>query len=130
MNKGDEKRMFAIVLVALSILLGACGQILMKHGMNQVGEINGFSQLISPLTLLKVITNWAVVLGVVLYAGTLLLWLGAMSTMNVSFMYPLISLGYIVTAALAFIFLKENVTLLRWAGIAVIIAGCFLIGRG
>lgn len=129
MNKGEKKRMFAVVLVALCILLGACGQILMKHGMNQVGAINGFSELISPRTLLKVITNWAVVFGVVLYALTLVLWLGAMSTLNVSFMYPLISLGYIVTAVLALVFLKENVTWLRWAGIFVVIIGCFLIGR-
>lgn len=122
--------MFALVLVALCVLLGACGQILMKHGMNQIGEIHGISELVSPNTLLKVITNWAVILGVALYAATLLLWLGAMSTLNVSFMYPLISLGYIVTAVLALIFLKENVALLRWAGIVVVVTGCFLIGLG
>ena len=121
--------MFALVLVALCILMGACGQILMKHGMSQIGEINGISELISPNTLLKLITNWAVILGVILYIITLPLWLGALSTLNVSFMYPLLSLGYIVTAVLALIFLKENITLLRWAGIVVVVIGCFLIGR-
>ena len=121
--------MFALVLVGLSILLGACGQILMKHGMSQLGEINGISELISPNTLLKLITNWAVVLGVILYIITLPLWLGALSTLNVSFMYPLLSLGYIITAVIALIFLKENIALLRWVGIVVVIIGCFFIGR-
>jgi multidrug transporter EmrE-like cation transporter len=129
MNKGENKRMFALVLVGLSILLGACGQILMKHGMSQLGEINGISQLVSPNTLLKLITNWAVILGVILYIITLPLWLGALSTLNVSFMYPLLSLGYIITAVIALIFLKENITLLRWVGTVVVIIGCFFIGR-
>lgn len=52
-----------------------------------------------------------------------------MSTPDVSFMYPLLSLGYIVTAILAFVFIGENITLLRWAGIVVIIAGCFMITK-
>jgi drug/metabolite transporter (DMT)-like permease len=52
-----------------------------------------------------------------------------MSSLEVSYMYPLLSLGYVVTAALAFIFIGENITLLRWAGIVLILSGCFLITR-
>lgn len=121
--------MFAFSLVALCILLGAFGQILMKHGMSQIGEINGISQLIAPNTLLKLLTNWAVILGVILYAVALLMWLGALSTLNVSLMYPLLSLGYIVTAILAIVILKENFSMLGWVGVMIIPVGCILIGR-
>jgi drug/metabolite transporter (DMT)-like permease len=57
------------------------------------------------------------------------LWLGALSTLDVSFMYPLLSLAYVVTAVFAIIYLGEIVTLSRWAGISLVVIGCVLIAR-
>jgi drug/metabolite transporter (DMT)-like permease len=42
-------------------------------------------------------------------------------------MYPLLSLGYVVTAFFAMAFLGEIVTYSRWAGIALVVVGCILI---
>jgi drug/metabolite transporter (DMT)-like permease len=52
-----------------------------------------------------------------------------MSTLDVSFMYPLLSLAYVVTAVFAIIYLGEIVTFSRWAGIALVVIGCVLILR-
>ena len=128
-SKRKGNRMFALTLVLICIVLGAVGQIVMKSGMSQVGEIGSVGQLFNLSTLFHIFTNPRVLTGILLYGMSLVLWLGALSTLNVSYMYPMLSLGYILAAVLAFIFLKENITLLRGAGIIVVVIGCFLISR-
>ncbi len=125
--KGKGMNMFALTLVFISILCAAGGQIAMKTGMRQVGEISSAGQLFNFGTILRVFTNPAVLGGIFLYVISLFLWLGALSTLNVSLIYPLVSLAYVATAIIAFIFLKENITWLHWVGIFLVVAGCFLI---
>jgi drug/metabolite transporter (DMT)-like permease len=125
----EGKTMFALILVLICILAGAAGQIFWKEGMSGMGRISGMGELLQVKTMWDIFTNKFIIFGVILYAVSVFLWLGAMSTLDVSFMYPLLSLGYIVTAILAFVFIGENITLLRWAGIVVIIAGCFMITK-
>jgi len=121
--------MFALSLVAICIVCGAVAQILMKHGMSQVGEIGGVGNLTNPGTVYKIFTNAFVIGGLFLYAIAAFLWLGALSNLNVSFMYPLLSMGYVLAAVLGFMFLKDDITLLRWAGIGLVVGGCFIILR-
>jgi drug/metabolite transporter (DMT)-like permease len=124
-----EKTMFALTLVLICVLAGAAGQIFWKEGMSGLGRINGMGDLLQLKTAWDIFTNKYIIIGLFLYAMSVFLWLGAMSTLDVSFMYPLLSLGYVVTTILAIIFIGENITLIRWAGIAFVIAGCFLITR-
>lgn len=121
--------MFALTLVFICILCAAGGQTAMKSGMSQVGEIGSMRQLFSLDTLFHIFTNRRVLAGIFLYVISLFLWLGALSSLNVSFMYPLLSLAYVITAIIAFIFLKESITLLRWVGIVLVMGGCLLIMR-
>jgi drug/metabolite transporter (DMT)-like permease len=121
--------MFAYILVAICIVFGAVGQILMKHGMTLVGNIQSGSKLFSISTVTQIGTNPFVIGGLFLYAMAFFLWLGALSNLDVSKMYPLLSIGYIVTAILSFSFLGEHISLLRIGGILVIMIGCFMLLR-
>ena len=121
--------MFALGLVAICIIFGAVGQILMKVGMTHIGEIGGIGKLLNQNFIISLITNPFVIGGLLIYAVAAFLWLGALSNLNVSFMYPLLSLGYILAALLGLVFLKEDITLLRWGGIIVIVIGCFMVLR-
>jgi drug/metabolite transporter (DMT)-like permease len=129
MKEGERSKMFAMGLVVICIFLGAFGQICMKTGMNQIEKINSISDLISLKIVISVLSNFYVVLGLSLYFIGAFLWLAAMSSLNISFMYPLLSLAYLVTAIFAFLYLGETITVVRWTGIALVIAGCFLIAR-
>ena len=129
LNKKKGVAMFALSLVMVSIVLAAFGQIAMKSGMSQIEEIKDFRELFNLNTFFDIFTNFYVLSGLLLYVVSLILWLGALSTLDVSYMYPLISLGYVITAILAFIFLKEDITLFRWVGIALVVIGCFMIVR-
>lgn len=124
--KNINKKMFALILVSLCIVLGAFGQIAMKQGMDNI-KINDMSELMT--NLIKILTTPYVVLGVSLYIVATVFWLGALSSLDVSKMYPLLSLGYVLTAFLAFAFIHETITLTRWSGIAFIVIGAFLILR-
>ena len=121
--------MFALTLVMICIVFGAVGQILMKSSMAQIGEINDLEGFINLNTIFYIITNVYVLSGLLLYAVSAFLWLGALSILDVSYMYPLLSLAYVITAMFAFVLLKENITLFRWVGIALVVAGGFLITR-
>lgn len=121
--------MFALTLVMVCIVFGATAQIMMKRGMTQIGEIKGIDEFNNPNTILQIFTNPYVLLGLFLYAVSAFLWLGALSTLDVSFMYPLLSFGYVLTAIFALVFLKEYISVIRWAGILLVVIGCFLITR-
>jgi len=121
--------MFAIGLVLTCVILGAMGQISMKTGMRQVGKINGFSDLLDPSATREIFCNIYVMGGLVLYFISAFLWLGALSTLDVSFMYPMLSLACVLTAVFAVIYLGEVLTLSRWAGILLVVTGCVLIMR-
>jgi len=46
-----------------------------------------------------------------------------------SYVLPVTSLGYVANAAMGHYFLDERVTLQRWAGTLLIVAGTVLVGR-
>ncbi|MCJ7789152.1 MAG: SMR family transporter [Candidatus Atribacteria bacterium] len=119
--------MFTLTLVLICIFAGAIGQICFKYGLGNIHEINGMEDLLKFKTIFEIITNKYIILGVFLYGSSFILWMAALSTLDVSFMYPLLSLGYVITAILAVIFLGENITIIRWIGIILIVTGCFFI---
>lgn len=120
---------FGLVLFAITLLLQPVGQILEKKGMAQIGQITSISSLVNLHTIWKLATNPYVVAGVLCSAAGLFLWLGALSSMKVSYLYPLGGVSYIVLAVLAHLILKEPITLTNWAGIGVIVIGAFLLNK-
>ena len=115
-----------LVLVLISVVLGAFGQVFMKMGLKE--NPISLPQLLST-KLLSIIFQKYVFIGVALYMLAVLIWFVVLSTAELSFAYPLISLAYIITALLAVVFFKENVSLIRWVGILLILGGVFFVTR-
>lgn len=128
MNTGSTS-MFALGIVLICVIFGAFGQISMKKGMNQLERIESIEKLLNPGTLIKILENPYVLCGLLLYTIAALLWLGALSTLDVSYMYPLLSLAYVITAVFALFYLEETLPIGRWIGIALVIIGCILITK-
>ena len=120
---------FGLILFIVCVVLQPVVQVLEKHGMKQVGQITNLEQLFSLHTLWRVISNPYIVSGAILAVVILILWLGALSTLDASYIYPFGSVAYILLAFLAVVFLKEDITASHWAGIVVIVLGCYLINR-
>jgi drug/metabolite transporter (DMT)-like permease len=63
------------------------------------------------------------------YGLSVLVWVVGLSRVPVSQAYPLLSLGYVVNAVLAWWLLGEAITSMRVAGIFIIIVGVVLVTR-
>jgi len=127
--KGEKRSamMFSITMVIICIIGAGFGQVLLKMGISQLDSINSFNDFFHAQTLFKILTNLYIITAFICYAIIVMLWLGAMSNLNVSFLFPLSSLAYLVTALAAWLLLKETVSAMHWLGICLIIGGCVFI---
>jgi len=111
-----------ILLIFISIASGAAGQLFLKIASNQTSNQNTIYFF---LGLLKNPFAW---LGVVTYGISFLLWMQLLKVFDLSYLRPLVGFGYLITAILAMIFLQEKITLVRWIGMLLIVAGVYLVG--
>ena len=118
-----------LAMILLSVALAAVAQLTLKYAMNKVGFIGG-SELQSPLdTALRVARQPAVWAGLTLFALSAIFWMVVLSRESLSFAYPFAALTYVLILVFDFAILREPVSLLRWGGVALIIAGLFLVSR-
>ena len=67
--------------------------------------------------------------GVACYVVSLVVWIMALSRVEVSVAYPMLSIGYVVNAVAAWYLFGESLTALRLTGIGFIVVGVFLVAR-
>ena len=112
------------LFIFLSIGLAAIGQVILKLGMSKVGQINlGVSSMITTFT------QPLVIFGLFFYGVSLILWLVILSKENLSFVYPMVALSYVVTTILARFLLHEQVPSIRWLGLGCIMLGIVMVAR-
>ena len=110
------------------VFLNALAQLLLKWGTKSVGEIhltldNWFA------TGLKVATQMPIIGGLTCYVLSVVVWIIALSRVDVSIAYPMLSLGYIVNALGAWYFLGEMISMQRIVAMGVILVGVALMAR-
>lgn len=119
----------SLALIMFSVICGVAGQISLKIGMGQVGQI-GAESLVHPLSLvLRVASTPLVLVGLSLYALGAMSWLTVLSRVPLSFAYPLAATSYAFTPILAWLLLRETIPSLRWLGILTICLGVFFVSR-
>jgi drug/metabolite transporter (DMT)-like permease len=115
-------------LILLDVALNVVGQLSLKFGMSKMGNFSvSLPSLISVFA--RAATNPFIILGVLCYGTGFLVWLVVLAKAEVSYAYPMISLGYVFTAILAWQLLGEHVTPFRIMGILVTCLGVFIIAR-
>jgi drug/metabolite transporter (DMT)-like permease len=115
-------------LILLDVVLNVTGQLSLKYGMTRIGNF-ALSLPTLPPVFLKAATNVYVLFGLLCYGLGFMVWLVVLSKAEVSYAYPLISLGYVFTALLARAMFGEAVGATRMVGIFVTCLGVFLIAR-
>jgi len=117
-----------LLLILVCVILGVCGQLLLKHGMSaDPDRVDQASEVLPRL--LKAAMNPVVLLGFLFYGVSAALWLIVLTRAELSYAYPLLSLGYVAVVFLSRIFFHEAVTTSRFIGTLVICVGVWLISR-
>ena len=115
-------------LILLGVLLNAGAQITLKQGMRGIGPFAFSLDNVIPVGL-KIILNPFVAMGLFCYVVSVVVWLMVLSRVDVSYAYPLLSVGYIVVAFAGRIFMEESFGPDRWAGVFIIALGVYFITR-
>lgn len=115
-------------MALVSIALGAIGQVLLK-----LASRGGTLSLFGPgmgQSLLRLALNPYFLVGVVCFVSSMLVWVKVLSSAQLATAYPVVSLGYVLVAALSWVFLGEHINVRQAVAIGVIIAGVVMLGRG
>ena len=116
-------------LILTGVGLNAAAQLLLKVATRPLAHFSGFNADMlggAIVILVKSPMFWG---GMFCYAGSLCVWLAALSKAPVSTAYPMLSLGYVVVAVVSVLWLGEGMAPAKVLGIALICGGVILVSR-
>jgi multidrug transporter EmrE-like cation transporter len=115
-------------LIMLGVLLNAAAQVFLKEGMRRIGHFEFVWANIMPITA-QVAGNVFILSGLLCYVISVAVWLLVLSRVEVSFAYPLLSVGYIVNAVAGYYLFHENLSITRITGILIICVGVYFVTK-
>lgn len=118
----------SFMLVMTGVLLNAAAQLLLKAGTNSVGTFAFSLENALPVGW-KLATEPHIVGGLACYVVSVIVWIMALSRVEVSIAYPMLSVGYVVNAIAAWYLFGEAVSATRLAGIGIIVLGVYVVAR-
>jgi drug/metabolite transporter (DMT)-like permease len=119
-----------IVIILISVTLAAVAQLTLKAGMNHVNDALAPDTFSFNGESLKALVQQPYVWGgLALFGISAVVWLVVLSRASLSFAYPFASITYVLILLFDHFVLDEQVPPLRWAGVAAIAIGIFLVSR-
>ena len=113
------------ILTTVVVLSNVLGNSLLSRGMRSVGALLS----LNPRPYVEALFNPWVAVGVSLLIVWLLSHMALLSWADLSYVLPVTSVAYALAAVVGRLFLHEQVSLVRWAGITLIMLGVMLVGR-
>lgn len=118
--------MSTMIIAFASVMLSVAAQFTLKTGIsgNKINTV--IKQPLSQKTIFTILTDKYVISGFILYGVGAIVWLWVLSRWEVSKAYPLVGIGFLLTAIIGFM-VGENLTIMRIAGIICISLGVWMI---
>lgn len=113
------------MLVLAGTIVSATAQLLLKAGTNALSSSGKYVDV--GTWVVRAATQPFILLGICCYVISMAIWVLVLSRLPVSVAYPLLSLGYIVTALFGYLLFGEQLGWAKITGILVIILGVFLL---
>jgi multidrug transporter EmrE-like cation transporter len=117
-----------LALILAGVLLNAAAQLLLKAGARAIGDVS-FNLANAGVLLERAAFNAPILGGLACYVVSVGVWILALTRVDVSVAYPMLSVGYVVNAVAAWALFAEQLSAQRLAGIGIIVLGCFLVAR-
>ena len=119
----------AWVFVAITLIWTVAGQLVLKYAIARRGEIpKDLAEAASFVG--HALADPLVLLSLALAFGGALAWIAAVSRLSLSTAYPFMSLAFVGTALFSALLLGEPISVIRWAGIGVVVVGLVLVAKG
>jgi len=118
-----------IIIMLIAITAGTVGDILLAKGMKQLGDLSTMNLRGIIDVAYRAMTEWKIVVGTAMLAMFFFLWLAVLSWEDLSVALPMQALNYVLVAILAKYILHEEISPLRWGGIALVCIGVILITK-
>jgi drug/metabolite transporter (DMT)-like permease len=116
-----------LAILVFGLVLEAVGVVFLSRGLKQIGEVRELSAGAIAGLIKRGATNGHILFGVALEAGFFACLLVLMSKGDVSFVWPLTAMGFVLTTLAARFILHEHVSPLRWSGVVLIMIGAAII---
>lgn len=127
----SKHSMLPIILILVNVLIGSVGQISLRYGASQLGNLHtGSGVFASLIGAFKGIFTPYIFGGLLLYAISAVIWIFVLNQVSLSFAYPMISMSYVLVVVLSSLILHEKVPMITVGGLALIVMGVSLIGIG
>jgi multidrug transporter EmrE-like cation transporter len=115
-----------LIIIFIAVFLSAVGQIFLKIAANIIGPISLKSNV---LELLSLSMNIYLLIGLISYFISTIIWIVALSRVSVSIAYPMISLGYVFVALAAWFLFNEPLSPIKLLALGIIIFGIILLAH-
>jgi multidrug transporter EmrE-like cation transporter len=119
----------ALVLIFITIVFTVYGQLIIKWQVMRAGEFPT-EAADSILFLLHLIINPWVISGLMAAFLAALSWMAAMTRLELSYAYPFMSLNFVLVLVLSGMLFQEPITLPKVIGMALIVLGILVGGKG
>lgn len=117
------------VLIALTVLLTAYGQLILKYEINSVTDIPNGLPMIGFLIKFMFFRP-LVISGLLCALVASFTWVAALSRFELSYAYPFMSLSFVLVVTLSFLLFGEGFNAYKLIGLALICLGVFVVSRG
>ena len=124
--KKEVYEMSDLWYVLISVLLNVSGQLCIKKGALVKGPL-GLQMNKLLWTVYHAFSNPFIILGLFLYIISAFFWIIALSRVDLSYAYPILSIGYILIMLLSYWLFQENLSTLRVLGTLTVVIGLCLI---
>ncbi len=115
-------------LIITGVMLNAIAQLALKASVKEMGAISLHASTFLQ-TFLKLAWEPFLWLGLICYGVSVIVWIFALSRVDVSIAYPMLSLGYVVNAIAAWQLFGEAMNPTRVIGIGIILVGVYVLAR-
>jgi drug/metabolite transporter (DMT)-like permease len=116
-----------IVILLIGLVFEAVGVVFISQGLHEIGEVKTISFGEISRIVVRGAVNRNILLGTLLEACFFGVLLYLLSQRDVSLVWPLTSLGFVLTALAARLVRHEEVSALRWTGVVIIVIGAALV---
>ncbi len=116
-----------LLILFVGLVFESTGVVLLKQGMSQVGSVKTVTTAEVTRVVKAGVTNGRILLGVFFEALFFICLLILMAKSDISFLWPLTALSFVFATLAAMMFLHEQVSSIRWAGVVLIMIGAALI---